>query len=70
MDPHQTFLDMFEAMKDEDHATARELALALHRWFAKGGVCPEEYSPDPGDQQTSQVAMPWALDETRYFAPD
>lgn len=46
MDPHQTFLDMFQAMKDEDHATARELALALQRWFAKGGFCPDEFSPE------------------------
>lgn len=46
MDPHQTFLDMFQAMKDEDHATARELAQALQCWFAKGGFYPDEYSPE------------------------
>jgi hypothetical protein len=46
MDPHQTFLDMFQAMKDEDHATAQELAYALQRWFANGGFYPHEYSPD------------------------
>ena len=46
MDPHQTFLDMFQAMKDEDHATARELALSLQRWFARGGFYTDEYSPE------------------------
>jgi hypothetical protein len=46
MDPKQTFLDMIQAMKDEDHATARELAQALKCWFAKGGFCPDPYSPE------------------------
>lgn len=44
MDPNQTFLDMFEAMKNEDFETARELALALQNWFAKGGFCPPKFT--------------------------
>ncbi|QDU45210.1 hypothetical protein Mal52_37010 [Symmachiella dynata] len=46
MDPNQTFLDMFNAMKTEDFATARELALALQEWFAKGGFYPYQYTPE------------------------
>lgn len=44
MDPNQTFLDMFEAMQNEDFETARELALALQHWFAKGGFCPPQFT--------------------------
>lgn len=44
MDPNQTFLDMFEAMKTEDFETARELALALQHWFTKGGFCPPQFT--------------------------
>lgn len=46
MDPNQTFLDMFEAMKASDFETARELALALKGWFAKGGFYPHQFTPD------------------------
>ncbi len=45
MDPNQTFLDMFEAMKANDFETARELALALKDWFAKGGFYPHQFTP-------------------------
>lgn len=44
MDPNQTFLDMFNAMRDEDHETARECALALDEWFSKGGFTPYQFS--------------------------
>ena len=44
MDPNQTYLDMFAAMKACDFATARELALALKEWFAKGGFYPHQYT--------------------------
>lgn len=46
MDPNQTFLNMFEAMKASDFETARELALALKDWFAKGGFYPYQYTPE------------------------
>ena len=46
MDPNQTFLDMFEAMKANDFETARELALALKHWFASGGFYPHQYTPE------------------------
>ncbi|MBX3442139.1 MAG: hypothetical protein KF774_07010 [Planctomyces sp.] len=44
MDPNQAFLDMFRAMRDGDHETARERALALQEWFAKGGFTPYQFS--------------------------
>ena len=45
MDPDQTFLDMFAAMRDGDHTTGRELALALKDWFARDGFYPYQYTP-------------------------
>jgi hypothetical protein len=45
MDPNQTFLEMFEAMKADDFTTARQLALALKDWFGKGGFYPYQYTP-------------------------
>lgn len=45
MDPNQTYLDMFEAMKSGDLETARERALALKAWFAKGGFYPHQLTP-------------------------
>ncbi len=46
MDPNQAYLDMFEAMKANDFETARELALALKNWFAKGGFYPYQFTPE------------------------
>jgi hypothetical protein len=46
MDPNQTFLDMFAAMKANDFETARELALALKDWFRNGGFYPHQYTPE------------------------
>jgi hypothetical protein len=46
MDPNQTYLGMFRAMRDGDHETARELALALKHWFAIGGFYPYQYTPE------------------------
>jgi len=37
---------MFEAMKAGDFETARDLALALKEWFAKGGFYPHQYTPE------------------------
>lgn len=44
MDPTQCYLEMYEAMKAGDYATARERALALRGWLAKGGFFPPNYS--------------------------
>lgn len=44
MDPTQCYLEMYEAMKDGDYATARERALALRRWLDSGGFYPPNYS--------------------------
>lgn len=46
MDPNQTFLDMFAAMKANDFDTARELALSFKEWFRKGGFYPHQYTPE------------------------
>jgi hypothetical protein len=46
MDPNQTYLSMFRAMRDGDHETARELAQALKRWFAIGGFYPYQCTPE------------------------
>ena len=45
MDPNQTYLDMFHAMRDGNFETARELALSLQRWFETGGFYPDQYTP-------------------------
>jgi len=46
MDPNQTYIDMYQAMKAGEFETARELALALKDWFAKGGFTPHQYTPE------------------------
>jgi hypothetical protein len=46
MDPYQTYLDMFAAMKEQELETARELALALKAWFARGGFYPHQVTPE------------------------
>jgi hypothetical protein len=46
MDPNRTYQDMFAAMRDGDHETARELAQALKQWFARGGFYPYQYTPE------------------------
>jgi hypothetical protein len=40
MDPNYAYQDMLKAMQEHDHETARELALALKDWFARGGFYP------------------------------
>ncbi len=55
MDPNQTFLDMFHAMRNQDHQTARSLALDLKRWFAIGGFYPYQYTPEAMDAYIASV---------------
>ena len=44
MDPTTCYLEMYEAMRDGDHETARERAVALMEWFDRGGFYPPRYS--------------------------
>jgi hypothetical protein len=46
MDPNTAYQEMYQAMKDGDHEAARELALSLRDWFAKGGFYPYQYTPE------------------------
>jgi hypothetical protein len=46
MDPNATYLAMFNAMRADDHETARDLAIALRRWFTQGGFYPVQFSKD------------------------
>jgi hypothetical protein len=45
MDHNEAFQEMFRAMRDGDHETARDRAKALKDWFAKGGFYPYQYTP-------------------------
>ena len=63
MDPTTCYLQMFEAMRDGDHETARERALALHEWFAKGGFYPSQYTKTEVDAYLANV-----LRRTRHLA--
>lgn len=62
MDPYQTYLDMYDAMKTKDHDAAREHALNLKEWFAKGGYCPYQLTPIAMQAYLSSV-----LWRTRYL---
>lgn len=55
MDPHQTFLDMTAAMQDGEYDTARELALALRKWLAKGGFYPADSTREEIDEKIAYV---------------
>lgn len=55
MDPNQAFLDMFAAMRDGNHETARELALALKRWFDNGGFYPYQFTKVAMDAYIASV---------------
>jgi len=44
MDPDATYFAMYEAMRDGELQTARELALALQAWLAHDGFYPQRYS--------------------------
>jgi hypothetical protein len=68
MDPNQTFLDMFAAMKSGDFATARELALGLKEWFAKGGFYPHQYTPEAMHAYTASVLRCFGASVLRCFA--
>ena len=40
MDPQKTWTDMLDALKQNDHDEAKELAGALLEWLGKGGFPP------------------------------
>ena len=63
MDPNQTYLDMFDAMREGDHETARSLALVLKRWFSSGGFYPYQFTPEAMNAYIADV-----LRRTAYLA--
>lgn len=44
MDPTGCFLDMYAAMHEGDHETAREYALSLQDWLNRGGFTPHGFT--------------------------
>ena len=40
MDPQQTWTDLLDALKQNDHDESRELAEALLEWLRRGGFPP------------------------------
>ena len=40
MDPQQTWTDMLDALKQNDHEEAKEFAGAILEWLGKGGFPP------------------------------
>lgn len=63
MDPNQTYRDLQDAMQEQDHETARALALVLKRWLASGGFYPQHDSPKTIDSLIADV-----LRETSYLS--
>ena len=55
MDPNQTFTDLMEAMRTEEHDTARDLTLAMQDWLAKGGFCPGGHTREEIDSYLASV---------------
>ena len=55
MDPTTCYLEMFEAMRDGDHETARERALALLEWLGKGGYYPSRCTQTEVDAYLANV---------------
>ena len=55
MDPNQTFTDLMEAMRAEDHETARDLAFVLQEWLAKGGFCPGGHTREEVESYLASV---------------
>ena len=67
MDPNQTFDDMFNAMCVEDHETARESAIALKSWLAKGGFYPNQHTPEAVRSYLASVL--WRTAESQEQKP-
>lgn len=55
MDPNTCYMEMFYAMRDGDHETGRERALALRDWFARGGFCPYQLDRDSSHAYIANV---------------
>ena len=55
MDPTQCYLEMFEAMREGDHATGRDRALALKQWLDSGGFYPPNYTKTEVDAYLQNV---------------
>ncbi len=65
MDPNQTYLELFTAMINGEHKTARELAHSLQQWLRKGGFYPHQMTPEAMQaylqdvlQRTAYVDLP------------
>ena len=57
MDPTKCYLEMFEAMRDNDDVTARERALALEQWLGRGGFYPLGYTQTEVDAYLANVLL-------------
>jgi len=55
MDPNQIYLDVFNAMQQGDHPTARRLAIALRDWLDRGGKYPFHHPPKAMDAYLASV---------------
>lgn len=55
MDPTTCYLEMYEAMRHDDHEAAREKALALREWLDKGGFYPPRYTKTEVDAYLANV---------------
>ena len=66
MDPTQTYLDMCHALNTGDLAAARERAIALREWLARGGFYPEGQSPEAINATIAQVIA--RVEDTPVFS--
>ncbi len=55
MDPNATYMEMFYAMRDGDLSSAREHAITLQEWFAKGGFYPYQVTKVAMDAYVNHV---------------
>ena len=44
MAPTPCYLEVYEAIRDSDHKTAHQRALALEEWLDRGGFYPPRYT--------------------------
>lgn len=55
MDPTVCYLEMYQAMRDGDYATARERAEDLKAWLEAGGFYPPNYTKEEVDGYLANV---------------
>ena len=66
MDPTTCYLEMYEAMKQSDHETARERAFALNEWLSRGGLYPPNYTKTDVDAYLANVLRRTAYLSDRF----